>query len=76
MDSLMLKILGKLILKKDNNYDEIATGIASILKNIVDAETIKDYNNVKNQVIDFLEHILNVKLHKLTLKQKQGGKNE
>jgi len=74
MDSLMSKILGKLILKKDNNYDEIATGIASILKNIIDAQTIKDYDNVRNQVIDFLEHILNVKLYPVSITTKTRRK--
>jgi hypothetical protein len=70
MDSLMSKILGNLILKKDSNYEEIVTGVASILKDIIDAQTIKDYDNIRNQVIDFLEHILNVKLHKVNIKTK------
>jgi len=71
MDNLMSKILGNLILKKDSNYDEIATGVASILKDIIDAQTIKDYDDVRNQVIDFLEHILNVKLHKVNIKTRR-----
>jgi hypothetical protein len=71
MDNLMSKILGNLILKKDSNYDEIATGVASILKDIIDAQTIKDYDNIRNQVIDFLEHILNVKLHKVNIKTRR-----
>jgi len=67
MDSLYKKIFRRLIIVGN----EILPDIAKVMTNLIDASTLKEYEDVKVNLLELLENKLGINLYKVEIKTRK-----